>query len=79
MEKVTFKIDGMHCASCSALTTRELESLDFVKSASVNFATSEATVEFESSRGSIKDLFEAVKKAGFEPGASEDEGKKKVN
>lgn len=82
MDTVKFKISGMHCASCSSLTTRELNSLGFVKEASVNLATTEALVEYDGSKGTVEELFEAVKNAGFTPEFVDDEesaSKKKVN
>jgi len=44
-EAVTFKIEGMHCASCVRRIEQHLSSLDGVIKATINLATEEAAVE----------------------------------
>lgn len=63
MEKNTFKIEGMHCASCAVAIQGSLEEISGVKSASVNYATEEAHVESEGV--DIHALHEAVVKEGY--------------
>ena len=47
--RLRLPIDGMHCAACASRVERELNGLAGVE-ASVNFATEEATVEFDPAR-----------------------------
>ena len=61
----TFTIVGMHCASCVLRNERSLKKIKGVENASVNFATHSATVEFDESLASEKDLYSAVIKNGY--------------
>ncbi len=45
MKKTTLKISGMHCASCAVNIEYELEKLDGVKRANVNYALAQASIE----------------------------------
>ncbi|MBS3130823.1 copper-translocating P-type ATPase [Candidatus Woesearchaeota archaeon] len=75
--KSSLRISGMHCASCSALITRALTKVDGVKSATVNYSTEKAAVEFDEKKTSEEKLIEAVKGKGYgasviREGAAED-------
>ncbi len=63
--KSTFKIDGMHCASCAVTIEKDLSKTAGVKDAIVNFATAKATVEFDEATVSEMGLHEVVVKAGY--------------
>jgi len=65
IREVSLKISGMRCASCAATVEKELRKLVGVKSASVNFATERASVEYDPLVLSIFDLRKAVQKAGY--------------
>ncbi|MFA6354786.1 MAG: heavy metal translocating P-type ATPase [Candidatus Paceibacterota bacterium] len=65
MKTKTFAIIGMHCASCSVRNESSLKKLPGVKSASVNFGTHSATVEFDETQISEDKLYEAVIKNGY--------------
>ena len=71
----SFPIIGMHCASCAKLIERKLGSLPGVISASVNYASEQATLSIEEGRVDEKILEKAVEDAGykavFEKGAKE--------
>jgi Cu+-exporting ATPase len=70
-EHVELPITGMTCASCANRIERDLNRLDGV-SASVNYATEKATVEYDASAVEPKQLVAAVEAAGYEavlPGA----------
>lgn len=43
----TYKIHGMHCASCAFIITDKLSSIKGVKGVNVNFATEQANIDFE--------------------------------
>ena len=64
MKKVTLQIEGMHCAGCSNAVDKQLQVLEGVKSASVNFATDTALVEYEGDLA-LEDFEQAVSKAGY--------------
>ena len=65
LKKTTFSISGMHCASCSARNERSLKKLPGVASASVNYATGMAAVEYDERLVSEKQMHEAVVKNGY--------------
>ncbi len=64
--RITLPIKGMSCASCVENVERTLASLDGVISASVNFATEKATVEYFPSQLGVREFKKAVKEAGYE-------------
>lgn len=55
----------MHCASCVTSNESALKALSGVKSASVNFATRAATVEYNEAQVSEEKLYEAVLQNGY--------------
>lgn len=62
--KTTFHVSGMHCASCAYNVGKSLEKLEGVKSAHVNYANEQATVEHDGSITNDK-LAETVKNVGY--------------
>lgn len=72
MTKHTFKISGMHCASCAVKIEGALQDLPEVKNASVNYATSEAYVESDSK--DVKHLHDVVIGEGYKVVAKEGAG-----
>ncbi|WP_254841206.1 heavy metal translocating P-type ATPase [Natronomonas marina] len=67
MNRERLEIGGMHCSSCAETITEVVESLDGVESASVNYATDEATVEYDPGRVSLSAIYEAVESVGYDP------------
>ncbi|MEK7186806.1 MAG: copper-translocating P-type ATPase [Patescibacteria group bacterium] len=65
MKKETYKIHGMHCASCVNTIERVLSKTAGVHSASVNFATESALIEFDDKKISESDLANAVDSVGY--------------
>ena len=63
-ERVDLELEGLNCAACAARVEAGLNELDGA-SASVNFATEEAAVEFDASRVEVDDLLAAVEHAGY--------------
>lgn len=63
--KISLKISGMSCASCATTIEKALKRLNGVKSATVNFATERATVEYFPELLSILDLRKAVQDVGY--------------
>ncbi|GAA3704837.1 heavy metal translocating P-type ATPase [Gordonia hankookensis] len=64
IERIDLDIDGMTCASCANRIERKLNKLDGV-SATVNYATEQAHVEFPSTLDSA-DLLTVVRGAGYD-------------
>ena len=76
-EHVDLPITGMTCASCANRIERKLNKLDGV-TATVNFATEKAAVDFDPQTAAPEDLLGAVKAAGYQakmpPAPGEDNG-----
>ncbi len=64
--RLTLPVEGMSCAGCSAAVQRRLDQLEGVVEASVNLATHQATVTYESGRLGPAELAEAVRAAGYQ-------------
>src|SRR3989344_4820540 len=65
MRTETYKIHGMHCASCVAIIERALSKTAGVKSAIANFATETAKIEFDENIVSESVLAKAVESVGY--------------
>ena len=61
---VRLSLDGMTCAACATRIERGLNRLDGV-AAAVNFATEQASVEYDPSQTAVGDLIRAVEAAGY--------------
>ncbi|MFH1225262.1 MAG: heavy metal translocating P-type ATPase [Candidatus Diapherotrites archaeon] len=72
MKIETIIVEGMHCASCSALITRRLADMKGVKSANVNFAAGKARIEFDEKETSIEHIIGTIKAAGYKAEAGMD-------
>ncbi len=83
LEKVTFSVQGMSCASCVAKIERALHTVPGVARASVNLGTEKATVEtaarlpFETLQGAVEAIgyTATALPAATAPGAAEDREK----
>ncbi|WP_435068673.1 heavy metal translocating P-type ATPase [Haloplanus sp. C73] len=58
-------VTGMSCANCSATVGEALEALDGVDGAEVNYATDEASVEYDPDAVSVGALVDAIEDAGY--------------
>jgi Cu+-exporting ATPase len=65
LEKKTFGVTGMSCASCAANIEKALVKVAGVISVNVNLATEKATVEFPAGTVTMANLKKAVVEAGF--------------
>jgi Cu+-exporting ATPase len=72
-ERVELPISGMTCASCANRIERKLNKLEGV-SASVNYATAKARVEFDPGAVAPEDLVEAVAAVGYRASLPAEEG-----
>ncbi|QWC20354.1 heavy metal translocating P-type ATPase [Halorubrum sp. 2020YC2] len=58
-------ITGMSCANCSAAVGDAVESLDGVSRADANYATDEASVEYDPEETSLADIYDAIEDGGY--------------
>jgi copper chaperone len=65
MATATLKIEGMTCQHCVKAVTGALEGHDGVKHAAVDLAGGRATVEYDESRVSPRELASAVTDEGY--------------
>jgi Cu+-exporting ATPase len=63
--KTSFPIIGMHCSSCAKLIERNLRKTRGVIECSVNYGSEQASVKYDPSVASDKDLIQAVESAGY--------------
>ena len=61
----TYRITGMHCASCSARVEKVLSRLEGVESCQVNLATEKASLRLDENKVDSDTLRRTVEKAGF--------------
>ena len=64
---VRLSLEGMTCAACATRIERKLNRLDGV-AAAVNFATEQASVEYDPSQAGVDDLIRVVEAAGYGAG-----------
>ncbi len=65
MEKLSFKIEGMHCMGCALGLEEEIEKLDFVNKVEVIFDTKTMILEVDSEKYDYNKVSETVEKLGF--------------
>ncbi|WP_096393081.1 HAD-IC family P-type ATPase [Halorubrum trapanicum] len=58
-------ITGMSCANCSATVGDAVESIDGVTRADANYATDEATVEYDPEETSLAAVYDAIEESGY--------------
>lgn len=63
--KKKFKIDGMHCTSCSMNIDFDLEDLEGIKKAKTNYAKQESEIEFDKDKIKVQQIIETIKKTGY--------------
>jgi Cu+-exporting ATPase len=73
--KIELPVIGMTCANCAATVERTLkEKVKGVHSASVNFGTETAAIEYDPVATDLQSMAEAIKKAGYQLIVSADKG-----
>ncbi len=65
METQKFNVNGMHCASCSAIISRKLKKLPGIDSCDVNYATEKATVTYDPKKVTLSDMNAEITKYGY--------------
>lgn len=63
--RATFRIQGMHCASCAGLIERKVKKVTGVKDARVNFAAEKMQATFDADVASEQQIVDAVVAAGY--------------
>jgi len=61
----TYRIKGMHCASCAGIIEKTFKKTDGVSSAEVNYGTEKVVVSFDESKTSPHYLSEQIEKLGY--------------
>lgn len=65
MKKTVLKVDGMHCAACSATVERAIKKLTGIDFCSVNLAGENALISYDENTVTIEQMITAVNNAGF--------------
>ncbi|MFA7468454.1 MAG: copper ion binding protein, partial [Desulfotomaculaceae bacterium] len=65
-QKISFKVQGMECASCAAKIERQLKKTDGVLDAAVNLAVSKVTVDYNPERVGVDKLLKIVVDLGYQ-------------
>lgn len=63
--RISLQITGMTCATCAGAVEQSLAQLPSVSRAQVNLASEKASVEYDPSQVTAKDLIQAVEDAGY--------------
>lgn len=61
----TYKVKGMHCASCSSVIEKTFKKMEGVHSVEVNYGTEKAKVSFDSSKTNPHDLSKHIEPLGY--------------
>ncbi len=70
LERVDLPIGGMTCASCAQTIQKSLLELKGVNKASVNFATSRATLTYDPQQAEVENFISAIRKSGYDVGTA---------
>ena len=68
--RIVLPIEGMSCASCATTVQDALANAAGVTSASVNYATAKAAVEYDDQWTEVGDLIKTVREAGYDCGVA---------
>ena len=66
MQKVTLKLTGMHCTSCSVLIDTVLEELPGIKSSKTSYADQKVEVEFDPNQIDTQRMIATIQSEGYE-------------
>lgn len=65
MKTESYRVKGMHCASCSAIIEKTFKKVEGVHSAEVNYATEKAKVSFDPSKTNAQNLSKTIEHLGY--------------
>jgi cation transport ATPase len=68
--RIVLPIEGMSCASCAATVQDALSNAAGVTTATVNYATAKAAVDYDPARTHIAELVRTVRAAGYDCGTA---------
>jgi Cu+-exporting ATPase len=60
MTKQTYKVNGMHCASCAQIISKQIAKIEGISSCDINFATKQARIQYSSEEKSIDELNHSI-------------------
>lgn len=61
----TYKIRGMHCASCASIIEKTLRKVDGVHSVEVNYGTEAAKISYDDTKANSSDLSKKIEPLGY--------------
>lgn len=70
MHTQTYKVKGMHCASCSSVIEKTFKKVEGVHSVEVNYGTEKAKISFDPSKTNRHDLSKHIEPLGYSLDAS---------
>ncbi len=65
MQKETYKIRGMHCASCAMIIEGAIEKIDGVENIAVNNGTENAKISFDEHKTNLQDFNKKLEPLGY--------------
>lgn len=65
MENKTYKIKGMHCASCAGIIEKTFKKIEGVESVEVNYATETAKLNFDKDKTNGEELSKKIEPLGY--------------
>lgn len=65
MHTQTYRVKGMHCASCSSIIEKTFKKIEGVHSAEVNYGTERARVSFDPAKTNPHDLSKQIEPLGY--------------
>ncbi|MDP3771927.1 MAG: heavy metal translocating P-type ATPase [bacterium] len=65
MHTQIYKVNGMHCASCSSIIEKTFKKIASVQSAEVNYGTEKAKISFDPSKTNPHDLSKYIEPLGY--------------
>ena len=65
-QKVTFKINGMHCTACAMNIDGDLEDTEGIQEANTNYARQITEVNFDPAKITPDKIIEIIQKTGYQ-------------
>ena len=61
----TYKVKGMHCASCASIIEKSVKKVSGVESVQVNFGTESARISFDETKTNPRELSQVIEPLGY--------------
>lgn len=65
MQTQTYRVKGMHCASCASIIEKTMKNTEGVASAEVNYGTERAKLSFDAGKTSAEELSRKIEPLGY--------------